>query len=118
MTALWVRGAALVDHRGAYHADLVVSGGRVEALGVVRPFGPYGELDASGLWLLAGTAESGLFVPGEKLRAGAVADLVAVDPDALDRSQAGDDGAALARTGGPLHGAVRWVMIRGQVEDP
>jgi hypothetical protein len=118
MTPLWIRGASLVDHRGAYRADVVVRGARVEALGVVRPFDAFEELDASGLWLLGGTAEAGRFVPGEKVRAGGIADLVAVTPDALDRSQTDDDGAGLARAGGSLHDAVRWVMVRGEVEEP
>lgn len=117
MTPLWIRGASLVDHRGAFRADVVIRGASVEALGVVRPFGPFEELDASGLWLLGGTADAGRFVPGEKVRAGVAADLIAVVPDALDASQTDDDGASLARCGGSLHDAVRWVMIRGELED-
>lgn len=116
MTPLWIRGASLVDHRGAFRADVVIRGERVEALGVVRPFDAFEELDATGLWLLGGTAAAGRFVPGEKVRAGVEAALVAVTPAALDASQTADDGAGLAREGGPLHDAVRWVMVRGEVE--
>jgi hypothetical protein len=117
MTPLWIRGASVVDHRGAYRADVVIRGARVEALGVVRPFGPFEELDAAGLWLLGGTLDGGRFVPGEKVRAGGDADLIAVSPEALDASQTEDAGAAMARAGGPLRDAVCWAMVRGELED-
>ncbi len=51
---LWLRGGMVLDERGPYGADVVVAGERVEALGVVRPFGPYEEIDCRGLWLLPG----------------------------------------------------------------
>ncbi len=58
MTALWIRNGLVVDGRGPYPADVVVNGERIEALGVVRPFGPCRELDATGLWLLPGGVDA------------------------------------------------------------
>jgi len=55
---LWLRGGMVVDERGPYGADVVVSGGRIEALGVVRPFGAYEEVDCQGLWLLPGGVDA------------------------------------------------------------
>ena len=58
MTAIWIRNAMVVDERGPYAADVVVRGERIEALGVVRPFGAFEEWDASGLWLLPGGVDA------------------------------------------------------------
>jgi len=58
VTAIWIRNAQVVDEKGPYAADVVVRGERIEALGVVRPFGPYVELDAAGLWLLPGGVDA------------------------------------------------------------
>jgi dihydropyrimidinase len=58
MTALWIRNGLVVDDRGPYAADVVVNRERIEALGVVRPFGPFEELDARGLWLLPGGVDA------------------------------------------------------------
>jgi dihydroorotase-like cyclic amidohydrolase len=109
----WLRGGMVVDERGPYAADVVVSGTRIEALGVVRPFGAFEEIDCSGLWLLPGgvdavdhlerSGDSGdvLALDGSqgRITPGSDADLVAVDPDALD-------------LGGAQ--AVRWVLRRGE----
>jgi len=118
MTALWIRNASVVDRRGAYRADVVVRGDRFEALGVVRPFGAFEEMDAVGLWLLAGALDprSQRFEPSEPLRPGREADLVAVDPTGLATSARQDGGARLVCDGGLVGGAVRWVMVRGEVE--
>ena len=58
VTAIWIRNAQVVDEKGPYAADVVVRGERIEALGVVRPFGPFVELDAAGLWLLPGGVDA------------------------------------------------------------
>lgn len=115
--ALWIRNASLVDGRGAYRADLVIRGERVEALGVVRPFGAFEELDAAGLWLIPGRLdpEGGPLCPGKPLRAGSRADVVAVEPAALDATARNEDGTALLRTGGDVGAAVRWCLERGEV---
>ncbi len=117
MHAVWIRNASVVDGRGAFRADLVIRGDRVEALGVVRPFGAYEEYDAAGLWLVPGRLDTddGRLLPGDPLEAGRRADLVAVDPAALDEASQGDDGAALLDGEGDVAAAVRWCLVRGEV---
>jgi len=136
MTALWIRNGLVGSKDGFHRADLVVNGERFEALGAVRPFGPWSDMDATGLWLVpGGLGEGGGFellllldrvargqlepgqlvgMRGGEILPGLDANLVAVDPAATTelgpQLPSGDTNPHEGRT---VRGAIRWVMQRG-----
>jgi dihydropyrimidinase len=59
MSSLWIRNGLLVSSTAVQHGDLILSGGKIEAMGqeLEAPEGPYTELDASEKWILPGAID-------------------------------------------------------------
>lgn len=122
MTAIWIRNGLVGSKDGFHRSDVVVNGERFEATGAVRPFGPWRDIDATGLWLVPGDDDAGLLLllddvsrgvlepgqlvlqRGQEILPGLAANLVAVDPGATTRLGTRE-----------VHGAIRWMMQRGIV---